>query len=77
MHIPSTQVEKEMAVEGILTAWQTWYNADTRHTQLGLQEEVPTVSEGDVVFLTQLRKLDFKSLIPAFDMWKTHHRHLL
>lgn len=51
MHIPSTQVEKEMAVEGILTAWQTWYNADTRHTQLGLQEEVPTVSEGDVVYV--------------------------
>lgn len=52
MQIASANIAAEMNVAEVLSAWADAYNADTRHTELGLPTQTaPTVQAGDILYI--------------------------
>lgn len=52
MQIASANIAAEMNVAEVLSAWADAYNADARHTELGLPTQTaPTVQAGDILYI--------------------------
>ena len=51
MLIPSSEVHQDMELSAALNAWKAAYDADARHTELGLTASVPAIANGAVVYV--------------------------
>ena len=51
MLIPAAEVKQTMEIGQVVGAWKTAYDADARHTELGLTATAPTINNGDVVYV--------------------------